>query len=118
MFSTTDELIAISKVIGQHGGIYASHIRGEGTGLVDSLQEVLKIGREAKLPVHVSHFKASGRQAWGSLHLGIELLEQARSEAFLLRRTSILMSRRVLRWRRPCCLIGFAKVDGLRLQNG
>ncbi len=80
MFSTTDELIAISQVIGKHGGIYASHIRGEGTGLVDSLQEVLKIGREAKLPVHVSHFKASGKQAWGSLHLGIELLEQARRE--------------------------------------
>ncbi len=73
-------MIAISQVIGKHGGIYASHIRGEGTGLVDSLQEILKIGREAKLPVHVSHFKASGKQAWGSLHLGIELLEQARRE--------------------------------------
>lgn len=79
MFSTTEELIAISKVIGEHGGIYASHIRGEGTGLLDSLQEVLKIGREARLPVHVSHFKASGKQAWGSLHLGVKLLEDARA---------------------------------------
>lgn len=79
MYSTTEELIAISKVIGKHGGIYASHIRGEGTGLIDSLQEVLKIGREAKLPVHVSHFKASGKQAWGSLHLGVKLLEEARA---------------------------------------
>jgi N-acyl-D-amino-acid deacylase len=79
MFSTTEELIAISKVIGKHGGIYASHIRGEGTGLLDSLQEVLKIGREAELPVHVSHFKASGTQAWGSLHLGVKLLEEARA---------------------------------------
>ena len=79
MYSTTEELIAISKVIGEHGGIYASHIRGEGTGLLDSLQEVLKIGREAGLPVHVSHFKASGKQAWGSLHLGVKLLEDARA---------------------------------------
>lgn len=79
MFSTTEELVAISKVIAEHGGIYASHIRGEGTGLLDSLQEVLKIGREAKLPVHVSHFKASGKQAWGSLHLGVKLLEEARA---------------------------------------
>lgn len=79
MFSTTEELIAISKVIGKHGGIYASHIRGEGTGLLDSLQEVLRIGREAELPVHVSHFKASGKQAWGSLHLGVKLLEEARA---------------------------------------
>ena len=79
MFSTTEELIAIAKVIGTHGGVYASHIRGEGTGLLDSLQEVLKIGREAELPVHVSHFKASGKQAWGSLHLGVKLLEEARA---------------------------------------
>ena len=79
MFSTTEELVAISKVIAKHGGIYASHIRGEGTGLLDSLQEVLKIGREAELPVHVSHFKASGKQSWGSLHLGVKLLEEARA---------------------------------------
>jgi len=79
MYSTTEELIAVSKVIAKHGGIYASHIRGEGTGLIDSLQEVLKIGREAALPVHVSHFKASGKQAWGSLHLGVKLLEEARA---------------------------------------
>ncbi len=79
MFSTTEELIAISKVVAKHGGIYASHIRGEGNGLMDSLAEVLKIGREAKLPVHVSHFKASGKQAWGSLHLGVKLLEEARA---------------------------------------
>ncbi len=84
MYSTTEELIAISKVISKYGGIYASHIRGEGTGLLDSLQEVLKIGREAELPVHVSHFKAAGKQAWGSLHLGVKLLEEARSAGQLV----------------------------------
>ncbi len=78
MFSKTDELIEIAKVVGRHRGIYASHIRDEGTGLLDSLQEIIKIGKEASLPVHVSHLKASGKKAWGSLHLGVKLIEQAR----------------------------------------
>ena len=78
MFSKTDELIEIAKVVGSHKGIYASHIRDEGTGLLDSLQEIIKIGKEASLPVHVSHIKASGKKAWGSLHLGVRLIEQAR----------------------------------------
>ncbi len=79
MFSKTDELIEIAKVVGRHNGIYASHIRDEGTGLLDSLQEILKIGKEASLPVHVSHLKASGKKAWGSLHLGVSMIEQART---------------------------------------
>ena len=80
MFSSTEELVAIAKVIGSHGGIYASHIRGEGAGLLDSLQEVVRIAREAELPAHVSHFKASGQQSWGSLHLGVKLIEDARTQ--------------------------------------
>ena len=79
MFSKTDELIEIAKVVGRHNGIYASHVRDEGTGLLDSLQEILKIGKEASLPVHVSHLKASGKKAWGSLHLGVRMIEQARA---------------------------------------
>ena len=79
MFSKTDELIEIAKVVGRHRGIYASHIRDEGTGLLDSLQEIIQIGKVASLPVHVSHLKASGKKAWGSLHVGVKLIEQARS---------------------------------------
>ena len=79
MFSKTDELIEIAKVVGLHHGIYASHIRDEGTGLLDSLQEIIQIGKEASLPVHVSHLKASGKKAWGSLHLAVKLIEKARA---------------------------------------
>lgn len=79
MFASTEELIAIAKVVGQYQGIYVSHIRGEGSNLLSSLEELLQIGRQAALPVHVSHFKASGKKAWGSLHLGIKLLESARA---------------------------------------
>src|SRR5262249_9515017 len=64
-FSKTDELVAIAKVIGRHGGIYASHIRNEGTQLLESFDEILTIGKQANLPVHISHIKASGKAAWG-----------------------------------------------------
>src|SRR5262249_22974063 len=68
-YSKTEEIIEVAKIVGAHGGIYASHIRGEGTTLLESVEEALRIGREGKLPVHVSHFKASGPQVWGTLHV-------------------------------------------------
>ncbi|MCC6508808.1 MAG: D-aminoacylase [Pirellulaceae bacterium] len=77
-YSKTDELIAIASVVAKHQGIYASHIRNEGDGLVDAIQEALRIGRESKLPVHVSHFKSSGPNNWGRLHVAAEMIEAAR----------------------------------------
>lgn len=64
-FASTEEIIEIAKVVAKHDGIYASHIRGEGTNLLEAVDEALRIGQEADLPVHVSHFKSSGRDAWG-----------------------------------------------------
>lgn len=64
-YAKTDELISIAKVVAAHGGIYASHIRTEGTGVLGAVEEALKIGRAADMPVHISHFKSSGRDAWG-----------------------------------------------------
>ena len=78
-YSDTDELVAISEVIGAGGGIYASHIRNEGLQLLGSIEEILEIGRRANLPVHVSHFKASGREAWGLLRQAALRIEEARN---------------------------------------
>jgi N-acyl-D-aspartate/D-glutamate deacylase len=79
-FAKTDELIAVARSIAKYRVIYVSHIRGEGTGLLDSVNEAIKIGVEAELPTHISHFKASGTKAWGSLHLAAAIVEKARSE--------------------------------------
>lgn len=76
----TEELIEIARVVAQHGGLYASHIRNEGSELVASIDEAIRIGSEAGCRVHVSHFKASGRDNWGTLRLAIERIEQARSK--------------------------------------
>jgi N-acyl-D-aspartate/D-glutamate deacylase len=77
-YADTDELIEIAKVIGKHGGIYASHIRGEGKDLLDSVGEAIKIGREGGCPTHVSHFKASGKEAWGLIRAASQLIEESR----------------------------------------
>jgi N-acyl-D-aspartate/D-glutamate deacylase len=79
-FASTEELTEIAKVVAKHGGIYASHIRGEGTTLLKSVDEALQIGRDADLPVHISHFKSSGRDAWGLVREAARVIEQRRSE--------------------------------------
>lgn len=77
-YSKTDELIALAKVAARHGGFYASHIRDEGVGVLAAIEEALTIGREAKMPVHISHIKASGRRAWGKAADEIALITRAR----------------------------------------
>jgi N-acyl-D-amino-acid deacylase len=77
-YAKTDELIALARVAARHGGFYASHIRDEGTGVLGAINEALTIGREAGLPVHISHLKASGRRAWGLAADEIALIDKAR----------------------------------------
>ena len=79
-FTPTSELTSIAGVVAKHAGIYASHIRGEGTELLQSIEEALQIGQGAGCRVHVSHFKASGRPSWGTLRLAISRIEKARAE--------------------------------------
>jgi len=79
-YSKTEEIIALAKMSAKYDGIYASHIRDEGIGLLTAVDETLRIGREAKLPVHISHFKSSGRKAWGKCVDAIAIIEDARSK--------------------------------------
>jgi N-acyl-D-aspartate/D-glutamate deacylase len=77
-YSKTDELIALAKVAAKHGGFYASHIRDEGALVLEATDEAIRIGREAGLPVHISHMKASGKSVWGKSADQIALVERAR----------------------------------------
>lgn len=79
-YADTAELIALARIVGQNGGIYASHIRNESLELLAAVQEALEIGRQAKLPVHISHFKSSGRDAWGLVREAARMIETARQE--------------------------------------
>ncbi len=77
-YAETGELVELSRVVGRHGGLYVSHIRGEGVDLLKSVTEAIEIGKQAKLPVHISHFKASGPAAWGLAAQAVQLVQAAR----------------------------------------
>jgi predicted amidohydrolase YtcJ len=77
-YAELPELVALSKVVARYGGIYASHMRNEGKGLLESIDEALTIGRQAGLPVHLSHLKASGKSSWGLTGPACERIAEAR----------------------------------------
>lgn len=66
-FASTEELVALARAAGRHGGIYATHIRGESFNLFEALEEAFTIGREAGLPVVVFHLKVAAREHWGRM---------------------------------------------------
>jgi N-acyl-D-amino-acid deacylase len=79
-YATTEEVIALAKVAAKHGGIYDTHQRDESSytiGLMNSVREVLRIGREAGIPVHFSHIKALGADVWGKADSVIALIHEA-----------------------------------------
>lgn len=78
-YADTDEIVALAQVVSDHGGIYASHMRNENTRLLEAIDEILEIGNRADLPVHISHFKASGRAAWGLAADAVRKVEEARA---------------------------------------
>ena len=78
-YAETDELAALATVAAKSGGIYASHIRDEGTGLLKSIDEAIAIGEKSGAPVHISHLKAGGRDAWGLVEPACDRIERARA---------------------------------------
>jgi len=66
-FAETDELVAVAEVAAQYGGIYASHIRDEGRGLVGAVEEAIAVGERAGLPVEIFHYKGAYEPGWGTV---------------------------------------------------
>ncbi|MBA4348901.1 MAG: hypothetical protein C0415_02795 [Thermodesulfovibrio sp.] len=86
VYSDTEELIELSKVISRESrdGIYTSHMRSEGDGLIEAIEEVIRIGREAGVNVHISHIKTAGEQNWSKIDKAIETIENARNSGVRL----------------------------------
>ncbi len=78
-YSKTEEVIELSKVAAAKGGIYDTHMRSESAGLLEAIAETIRIGREAKIPVHISHIKALGPEVWHRSAQAIQLIKQARA---------------------------------------
>jgi N-acyl-D-amino-acid deacylase len=79
-YAKTDEIVALAKVAGRHGGMYASHIRDESGGLLTAIEEAISIGRDGGCRVHVSHIKASGKATWGMSGRAVGLIEDYRKK--------------------------------------
>ncbi len=82
-YAKTAEVIELAKVVAAQGGVYDTHMRDESTyniGVLDSIRETIEIGRQARLPVHISHIKMLGVDVWGKSDEAIRLIEEARRE--------------------------------------
>jgi N-acyl-D-amino-acid deacylase len=78
-YAKTEELIALASVASEYGGIYATHMRSEGDGIMDSLEETARIGREAKIPVEIWHLKTAGKTNWGKMPQVVQFIDKARA---------------------------------------
>ena len=79
-YTKTPEIVQLAKVSARYKGLYASHMRDEGDSVTQAIEEALTIGREAGLPVQISHFKLSGQQNWGRSKQTVPMIEAARKE--------------------------------------
>jgi N-acyl-D-amino-acid deacylase len=79
-YSSPAEVVELGKVAGRYGGVYASHMRDEGAQIAAAIEEALRVGREGKMPVQLSHFKIDTKRIWGSSTKSLGLVEKARRE--------------------------------------
>ncbi len=79
-YAKTEELIALAAEASKFGGIYATHMRNEGTGILAALDEAVRIGREAHIPVEIWHFKVGGKPSWGHMPEAIAKVNTARTQ--------------------------------------
>ena len=79
-YSRTPEVIGLAKVASAHHGVYASHIRSEGDYVTEAIEEAINIGRQANIPVEISHFKVTYKPNWGKSANTLAQVEKARLE--------------------------------------
>lgn len=78
-YATTAELVALAQAAAGHGGIYATHLRNEGGGFDEALNEALHIAAAADIPVEIWHLKRAGRENWGDMPRVLDRLDSARA---------------------------------------
>ena len=79
-YSQTPEVVELAKISAKYHGLYATHMRDEGDSVTYAINEALTVGREARIPVEISHFKLSGQQNWGRSKITLPMIEAARKE--------------------------------------
>ena len=80
MYSNTAEVVALAKAAAAHGGVYTSHMRDEGIHEIEAITEAVNVGKEAGMPVEISHLKIDRRRIWGASDQSLALIEKFRRE--------------------------------------
>ena len=83
-FASTHELTALASVAGEFGGVYTSHLRSEGTRLLESVEELIQISRDADVRGHIYHLKAAGRKNWPKMESVIQRIQEVRAEGLVI----------------------------------
>ena len=78
-YATTDELVALAEAAGRHHGFYATHLRTEGDGVLEAVDEAIDIGRRANVPVEIWHLKTWGKRNWGRMKDVVARIARARA---------------------------------------
>ena len=79
VYATTEELIELTRVAGEYGGVYFTHMRNESHALLDAIREAIAIGSGAGVPVHIYHLKAAGQENWRLMADALALIDSARA---------------------------------------
>ncbi|HZS46635.1 MAG TPA: D-aminoacylase [Blastocatellia bacterium] len=79
-YAKTEEIIELAKVASRYGGIYATHMRNESNSEMEAIDEAIRIGKEANIPVEIFHLKVAGKQNWGKMAAVIKKIEDARAQ--------------------------------------
>jgi N-acyl-D-aspartate/D-glutamate deacylase len=79
-YAKTEQLIELAKIVSKYGGNYQTHVRNESGQLLEAIEEALRIGREASIPVHIYHLKAAGEENWHLMPKALKLIADAREE--------------------------------------
>jgi N-acyl-D-aspartate/D-glutamate deacylase len=78
--ATTDDIVELCKVVARYGGIYVTHVRNEGTGVLAAIAEAIEIGRRAGVAVEILHIKIADRALWGKMGEVVKLIDDARKK--------------------------------------
>ncbi|WP_411273077.1 N-acyl-D-amino-acid deacylase family protein [Daejeonella sp.] len=81
-FAKTEEVVSLAKAAARYNGVYASHIRDEENNAVEAINEAINIGKEANIPVQISHFKVGGKSNWGKSNITLGLIKKAREDGW------------------------------------
>jgi N-acyl-D-amino-acid deacylase len=82
MYANTEEIVNLAKVAAAYNGVYATHMRNEGLKVTDAINEALTIGKQANIPVQISHFKVAGNASWNKSPMTLDMVKKARLEGY------------------------------------